>query len=107
MSRHTENKEEILKIYGELKVINTKLDNHIVHLTARINTIYKIIWAVGIMALGNLLGLVKWQLWLSNLVLITFNSPYIFRISSLFSVCLLIKIMFRKETLLILSFCIV
>ena len=55
MSRHTENKEEILKIYGELKVINTKLDNHIVHLTARINTIYKIIWAVGIMALGNLL----------------------------------------------------
>ena len=59
MSRHTENKEEILKIYGELKVINTKLDNHIVHLTARVNTIYKIIWAVGIMALGNLLGLVK------------------------------------------------
>ena len=59
MSRHTENKEEILKIYGELKVINTKLDNHIVHLTARINTIYKIIWVVGIMALGNLLGLVR------------------------------------------------
>ena len=59
MSRHTENKEEILKIYGELKVINTKLDNHIVHLTARINTIYKIIWVVGVMALGNLLGLVK------------------------------------------------
>ena len=59
MSRHTENKEEILKIHGELKVINTKLDNHIVHLSARINTIYKIIWAVGIMALGNLLGLVR------------------------------------------------
>ena len=59
MSRHTENKEEILKIYGELKVINTKLDNHVVHLTARVNTIYKIIWVVGVMALGNLLGLVK------------------------------------------------
>ena len=59
MSRHTENKEEILKIYGELKVINTKLDNHVVHLTARVNTIYKIIWVVGVMALGNLLGLVR------------------------------------------------
>ena len=59
MSRHTENKEEILKIYGELKVINTKLDNHVVHLTARVNTIYKIIWVVGVMAFGNLLGLVK------------------------------------------------
>ena len=59
MSRHTENKEEILKIHGELKVINTKLDNHIVQLTARVNTIYKIIWVVGVMALGNLLGLVR------------------------------------------------
>ena len=59
MSRHTENKEEILKIHGELKVINTKLDNHIVHLTSRVNTIYKIIWVVGVMALGNRLGLVK------------------------------------------------
>ena len=59
MSRHTENKEEILKIHGELKVINTKLDNHIVHLSYKVNTIYKIIWVVGVMALGNLLGLVK------------------------------------------------
>ena len=59
MSRHTENKEEILKIHGELKVINTKLDNHIVHLTYKVNTIYKIIWLFGVMALGILLGLVK------------------------------------------------
>ena len=40
MSRHTENKEEILKIHGELKVINTKLDNHIVHFSYKVNTIY-------------------------------------------------------------------
>ena len=59
MSRHTENKEEILKIYGELKVINTKLDNHVCHLSKRIDTIYKIIWAVSFMALGNLLWVVK------------------------------------------------
>jgi len=59
MSRHTENKEEILKIYGELKVINTKLDNHVNHLSTRIDTIFKIVWAVSFMALGNLLWVVK------------------------------------------------
>ena len=40
MSRHTENKEEILKIHGELKVINTKLDNHIVHLSYKVNIFF-------------------------------------------------------------------
>ena len=59
MSRHTENKEEILKIYGELKVINTKLDNDVSHLSTRIDTIFKIVWAVSFMALGNLLWVVK------------------------------------------------
>jgi hypothetical protein len=59
MSRTTENKEEILKIYGELRVINTKLDNHVCHLSKRIDTIYRIIWAVSFMALGNLLWVVK------------------------------------------------
>ena len=59
MSRHTENKEEILKIYGELKVINTKLDNHVSHLSTRIDTIFKIVWAVSFMALGNLIWVVK------------------------------------------------
>ena len=59
MSRTTENREEILKIYGELKVINNKLDNHMCHLSKRIDTIYKIIWAVSFMALGNLMWVVK------------------------------------------------
>ena len=59
MSRHTENKEEILKIYGELKVINTKLDNHVNHLSAKIDTIFRSVWAVSFMALGNLLWVVK------------------------------------------------
>ena len=59
MSRHTENREEILKIYGEIKVIKTLLDNHVSHLSAKIDTIYKIIWAVSFMALGNLLWVVK------------------------------------------------
>jgi hypothetical protein len=59
MSRHTENKEEILKIYGEIKLIKTLLDNHVCHLAKRIDTIYKIIWAVSFMALGNLMWVVK------------------------------------------------
>ena len=59
MSRTTENKEEILKIYGELKVIKTLLDNHVCHLSSKIDTIYKIIWAISFMALGNLLWVIK------------------------------------------------
>ena len=59
MSRHTENKEEILKIYGEIKLIKTLLDNQVCHLAKRIDTIYKIIWAVSFMALGNLMWVVK------------------------------------------------
>ena len=59
MSRHTENREEILKIYGEIKVIKSLLDNHVRHLSSKIDTIYKIIWAVSFMALGNLLWVIK------------------------------------------------
>jgi DNA-directed RNA polymerase delta subunit len=59
MSRTTENKEEILKIHGELKLIKTLLDNHVSHISKRIDTIYKIIWAVSFMALGNLIWVVR------------------------------------------------
>ena len=59
MSRHTENREEILKIYGEIKLIKTLLDNHVSHISKRIDTIYKIIWAVSFMALGNLMWVVR------------------------------------------------
>ena len=59
MSRHTENREEILKIYGEIKVIKSLLDNHVSHLSSKIDTIYKIIWAISFMALGNLLWVIK------------------------------------------------
>ena len=55
MSRHTENREEILKIYGEIKVIKTLLDNHVSHLSAKIDTIFKIVWTVSFMVLGLLL----------------------------------------------------
>jgi DNA-directed RNA polymerase delta subunit len=59
MSRTTENKEEILKIHGEIKLIKILLDNHVSHISKRIDTIYKIIWAVSFMALGNLMWVVR------------------------------------------------
>ena len=42
----TQNREDIIKINGELKLINQKLDNHIHHLSEKIDTIFKIVWTV-------------------------------------------------------------
>ena len=49
----TQNREDIIKIEGHLKLINQKLDNHISHLSGKIDTIFKIVWTVsfGVMAL--------------------------------------------------------
>ena len=48
-----QNREDIIKIEGQLKLINQKLDNHISHLSGKIDTIFKIVWTVsfGVMAL--------------------------------------------------------
>ena len=54
-----ENREEIIKISGELKLINQKLDNHINHMSTKIDTIYKIIWMVSFMVLGQILWVVR------------------------------------------------
>ena len=49
----TQNREDIIKIEGHLKLINQKLDNHISHISDKIDTIFKIVWTVsfGVMAL--------------------------------------------------------
>jgi|TARA_R100001244_G_scaffold22225_1_gene23351 hypothetical protein len=54
-----ENREEIIKISGELKLINQKLDNHINHMSTKIDTIYKIIWTVSFMVLGQILWVLR------------------------------------------------
>jgi hypothetical protein len=48
-----QNREDIIKIEGQLKLINQKLDNHISHLSGKIDTIFKIVWTVsfGVIAL--------------------------------------------------------
>ena len=49
------NREDIIKIEGELRLIHQKLDNHITHMSAKIDTIFKIVWTVSFMVLGLLL----------------------------------------------------
>jgi|TARA_Y100000034_G_scaffold90930_1_gene109626 hypothetical protein len=50
-----ENREELIRVSGELRLINQKLDNHIVHMSQKIDTIFKIVWTVSFMVLGLIL----------------------------------------------------
>jgi len=50
-----ENREDIIRISGELRLINQKLDNHISHISQKIDTIFKIVWMVSFMVLGLIL----------------------------------------------------
>jgi len=58
MSRHTENKEELLKVHGEIDLIKQKLDtlenNHLAHMKKDIDRILYILGAVGLAVLGEL-----------------------------------------------------
>jgi len=51
----TANREDIIKIQGDLQLINQKLDNHMTHMSSKIDTIFKIVWTVSFMVLGLLL----------------------------------------------------
>ena len=50
-----ENREDIIRIQGDISLITHKLDNHVTHLSKRIDTIYRIVWTVSIMVLGLLM----------------------------------------------------
>ena len=50
-----QNREDIIRIEGQLKLINQKLDNHINHISGKIDTIFKIVWTVSFMVLGLIL----------------------------------------------------
>ena len=47
-----QNREDIIRIEGHLKLINQKLDNHISHISDKIDTIFRIVWTVSFMLLG-------------------------------------------------------
>jgi len=63
MSRHSENKEEILLIHGAIEKINLKLDtlenNHLAHLKKDIDRIMYVLGAVGLAVLGELFVLLN------------------------------------------------
>ena len=47
-----QNRENIIRIEGQLKLINQKLDNHIGHISGKVDVIFKIVWTVSFMLLG-------------------------------------------------------
>ena len=57
------NSQDIIKLQGETKLIHQKIDtikdNHLHHLDMKINNIYKLLWAVGIISLSTLLNLIS------------------------------------------------
>jgi hypothetical protein len=54
----SQNREDIIKIEGELRLIHQKLDNHITHMSAKIDTIFRIVWTISFMVLGLLLRII-------------------------------------------------
>ena len=53
-----QNREDIIKINGELRLINQKLDNHINHISGKVDVIFKIVWTVSFMLLGLIIRVV-------------------------------------------------
>ena len=62
MSRHTENKEEILNIHGSIDLINQRIDtienNHLKHLQKSVDKINWIMTAIGLGVLAQVLVLI-------------------------------------------------
>ena len=54
----TQNREDIIRIEGQLKLINQKLDNHISHISGKVDVIFKIVWTVSFMLLGLIIRVV-------------------------------------------------
>jgi len=58
MAEPIQNREDIIKVQGELRLINQKLDNHVHHMSAKIDIIFKIVWTISFMVLGLLLRII-------------------------------------------------
>ena len=53
-----QNREDIIRIEWQLKLINQKLDNHINHISGKVDIIFKIVWTVSFMLLGLIIRVV-------------------------------------------------
>ena len=56
------NAQEIIKLQGEIKLIHNKIsvikDNHLTHLDKKVDNVYKLLWAVGLVSLSSLVSLI-------------------------------------------------
>ena len=56
------NSEEIIKLQGEIQLIDQKIinirDNHLAHVDQKINTIYKLLWFVLTISISGIINLV-------------------------------------------------
>ena len=56
-----QNKEKLIKLDGEIKLINNKIDtikdNHLQHIDEKINNIYKVLWVVFGVSMSGLVNL--------------------------------------------------
>jgi hypothetical protein len=54
------NSEQIIKLQGEIKLIHNKIsvikDNHLAHLDTKVDNVYKLLWAVGLISLSSLVN---------------------------------------------------
>ena len=61
-SQSQKNSEEIIKLQGEVKLIHEKIttikDNHLSHLDAKVQTIYKLLWVAVTISLSGLINLI-------------------------------------------------
>ena len=62
VTQSQKNEKEIIKLQGELKLINNKIDtiknNHLQHIDYKINNIYKLIWLILTISISGLVNLV-------------------------------------------------
>ena len=49
----TDNRENIIRIEGELKLLNNKLDNHVAHISSKVDLIFKVL-------VINVIGIIGW-----------------------------------------------
>ena len=49
----TDNRENIIRIEGELKLLNNKLDNHVSHISSKVDLIFKVL-------IVNVIGIIGW-----------------------------------------------
>ena len=56
-----QNKEKLIQLDGEIKLINNKIDtikdNHLQHIDEKINNIYKVLWVVFGVSMSGLVNL--------------------------------------------------